>query len=380
MICVLDVTAGPARGRRFWIRAQEKLEIGRISTADFSVPLDRHMSRHHLILEGHDTCFRLRDVGSANGTYVNDSKVSTIELCNGDRIKAGETVFEVSVIRDMENAPDQQASLGSATSTSNESAVAVAESPSKVRSSSFEVVEFERQSDGTRRSPNGSPSGELDFSHDEGSTSRRNDRDIISESQHRNPRSVNAPASSISNGQDAARPPSSNANHDSDASFQDEFGFEPSETPNLYVQRPEGADRFSLTHILEKIEPQFAMVAVIHRQHLRRFDLQLIETLADRDVVTQHGETTSILNDCSRDFHLLCESLLGQDAVFLLGSALGIDPKWIDKITKSASTPSELSQHIQSTSSELRKQLLAEFDFVVAEVPNSSQLQLLLRA
>lgn len=103
MICVLDVTHGPARGRRFWIRTNETVQIGRISTADFPVPSDRHMSRHHLILEGGSKGFRVRDVGSANGTFVNDAKVSVIDLCNGDRIKAGETVFEVSVLDNDQN-------------------------------------------------------------------------------------------------------------------------------------------------------------------------------------------------------------------------------------------------------------------------------------
>lgn len=55
------------------------------------------MSRNHLIVEGTDSAFRIRDVGSANGTFVNGSKVSLIELCNGDRIKAGTTVFEVEI-------------------------------------------------------------------------------------------------------------------------------------------------------------------------------------------------------------------------------------------------------------------------------------------
>jgi|GEM_PF-3137838 len=128
MICVLDVTDGPARGRRFWIRANEKLEIGRISTADFSVPTDKHMSRHHLILEGREDGFRIRDAGSVNHTFVNGSKVSSIELCNGDIVKAGETQFEVSIIQGADSptpAPSLQTSPMEVGGTSTDSVESV---------------------------------------------------------------------------------------------------------------------------------------------------------------------------------------------------------------------------------------------------------------
>ena len=103
MICVLDITAGPERGRRVWIKADERLEIGRISTADMAITTDPHMSRRHLVLEGTAQTFRLRDVGSANGTFVNAARISNVELCHGDRVRAGSTVFEVSLLADDEN-------------------------------------------------------------------------------------------------------------------------------------------------------------------------------------------------------------------------------------------------------------------------------------
>ena len=75
MICVLDVTAGPARGKRFWLRSNQQIEIGRLSSADFAIPGDSHMSRRHLILEGTNSAFRVRDVGSVNYTFVNLSLI-----------------------------------------------------------------------------------------------------------------------------------------------------------------------------------------------------------------------------------------------------------------------------------------------------------------
>lgn len=96
MICVLKVIDGPASGMKCWLKKDQRLTIGRLNSCDFSVAADTHMSRNHLIVEGLDSGFRLRDVGSSNGTYVNDLPISVVELCNGDHIKAGTSVFEVA--------------------------------------------------------------------------------------------------------------------------------------------------------------------------------------------------------------------------------------------------------------------------------------------
>lgn len=97
LICLLRVTEGPAAGRQCWMREDQRLSIGRISTSDFPVPADMHMSRFHLILEGVAGRFRLRDVGSSNGTFLNDSLVTQAEVSEGDRIRAGSSVFVVTV-------------------------------------------------------------------------------------------------------------------------------------------------------------------------------------------------------------------------------------------------------------------------------------------
>lgn len=97
MICVLEIIAGPATGMKCWLKRDQRLTIGRLSSCDFSVAADTHMSRNHLIVEGLESGFRLRDVGSSNGTYVNDLPISVVELCNGDQIKAGTSVFEVTL-------------------------------------------------------------------------------------------------------------------------------------------------------------------------------------------------------------------------------------------------------------------------------------------
>ena len=103
MICVIDVVAGPAKGKRLWIRDDGQLQVGRHSSVDLSIPSDPHMSRRHLLIEGAKGKFRARDLGSANGTYVNRAEVSATELFDGDQIQAGTTMLAVALLPDGTN-------------------------------------------------------------------------------------------------------------------------------------------------------------------------------------------------------------------------------------------------------------------------------------
>ncbi len=97
MICILRVVEGPATGMKCWLKSDQRITIGRLSTSDFGIAADQHMSRTHLIVEGSEAGFRVRDAGSSNGTYVNDSRITILELCAGDRIRAGTTTFQVDI-------------------------------------------------------------------------------------------------------------------------------------------------------------------------------------------------------------------------------------------------------------------------------------------
>ena len=50
---------------------------------------DELTSRHHCVIEPWEGGFRIRDLGSANGTKLNDEKVSTDVLDNGDVVRIG---------------------------------------------------------------------------------------------------------------------------------------------------------------------------------------------------------------------------------------------------------------------------------------------------
>ena len=66
------------------------------------------MSRNHLIVEGEEGGFQVRDVGSANGTYVNDSRVNSANLSEGDLVRAGNTVFRVELSDEASQANAEQ--------------------------------------------------------------------------------------------------------------------------------------------------------------------------------------------------------------------------------------------------------------------------------
>jgi eukaryotic-like serine/threonine-protein kinase len=97
MRVTLHVIAGPQTGRDFCFDEHDTFMIGRSEDAVFCLPHDRYFSRHHCLIEIAPPRAFLRDLGSTNGTYVNDSRVETAHLKSGDRIQGGETVLEVEV-------------------------------------------------------------------------------------------------------------------------------------------------------------------------------------------------------------------------------------------------------------------------------------------
>lgn len=76
---------------------QEEFLIGRGTDCDLRLP-DAEISRHHCLIRlGHGEAV-LVDLGSANGSYVNDHRVrSQAELHSGDELKLGVRSFVVDL-------------------------------------------------------------------------------------------------------------------------------------------------------------------------------------------------------------------------------------------------------------------------------------------
>lgn len=61
--------------------------IGRLETNDIVIP-EQHVSRQHAVINYRDGIFMITDLGSANGTFVNDRQLeSPFPLASGDEIR-----------------------------------------------------------------------------------------------------------------------------------------------------------------------------------------------------------------------------------------------------------------------------------------------------
>ena len=90
----LVVIYGPDLGRRVPLGGA-RLEIGRSSKCDLSIDQDS-VSRHHARIErARDGAYQVSDLGSTNGTYLNDVGVIGEQvLSDGDRLKIGRTIVK----------------------------------------------------------------------------------------------------------------------------------------------------------------------------------------------------------------------------------------------------------------------------------------------
>src|SRR5262249_52987813 len=71
--------------------------VGRAPAAHFSLPDDPYFSRMHFLIEVNPPRCRLLDLESRNKTYVNGRVAETVELADGDEIRAGQTVLRVRI-------------------------------------------------------------------------------------------------------------------------------------------------------------------------------------------------------------------------------------------------------------------------------------------
>ncbi|HEX3150618.1 MAG TPA: ATP-binding protein [Gemmataceae bacterium] len=94
----LIVIKGPDEGRQFDLPVDEPVSIGRDRTNRL-VLHDTEVSRKHAEVAPQNGSFRIRDVGSANGTLVNTQPVGEGQLNPGDHITLGQTILVFSAAR-----------------------------------------------------------------------------------------------------------------------------------------------------------------------------------------------------------------------------------------------------------------------------------------
>jgi diguanylate cyclase (GGDEF)-like protein len=90
--CLVEIY-GQELGRRIPLTGGV-FEIGRSSKCDLTIDEDS-VSRHHArIARSRDGHYSVADLGSTNGTYVNDAAVTEKNLVDGDQVKIGRTIFK----------------------------------------------------------------------------------------------------------------------------------------------------------------------------------------------------------------------------------------------------------------------------------------------
>lgn len=114
---ILTITKGPLAGREMTFTEHDTIVFGRGNNCKALFPeKDPTVSRHHFLLEVIPPTANLRDLGSLNGTYVNNVKTGgrekgetpeeggrrdypVVDLKDGDEIRIGESYMTVRIVK-----------------------------------------------------------------------------------------------------------------------------------------------------------------------------------------------------------------------------------------------------------------------------------------
>ncbi|MBI2435831.1 MAG: protein kinase [Candidatus Hydrogenedentes bacterium] len=109
---LLRIIDGEMKGKEFVLDQHDTFLVGRGRDCHVSIPNDQFVSRHHVLIEVDPPKARLRDLGSLNGTLVNDRLIGGLEkqgregrpdaefqtdLSDGDVVRIGHTVIAFSL-------------------------------------------------------------------------------------------------------------------------------------------------------------------------------------------------------------------------------------------------------------------------------------------
>jgi HD-GYP domain-containing protein (c-di-GMP phosphodiesterase class II) len=88
------VRSGKEVGRTVAVSTGQTISLGRLKGCDVVVDDEAASRRHCTITAREDVCV-VADLQSANGTFVNEKRIATVELQRGDKIRIGSTVIEL---------------------------------------------------------------------------------------------------------------------------------------------------------------------------------------------------------------------------------------------------------------------------------------------
>ena|SRR5215207_146950 len=115
---ILEIVEGDEAGRQEALTGP--IEIGRDASTTLSLQ-DEQMSRRHARVSAQGDLAIVEDLGSTNGTYVNEQPIEGPRaLQSGDRIRVGLTVIELRTAQDVQRQPSAVQPLPQLTRLSRE--------------------------------------------------------------------------------------------------------------------------------------------------------------------------------------------------------------------------------------------------------------------
>jgi len=123
----LTLVSGARQGQQFRLAGTQKWEIGRAASCDIAID-DPSVSSNHAQIINDGARWKLIDLMSANGTYVNGEKGLTTYLGNGDQIRFGtvDAVIQLSGAAAGNTVKDQAVSTATHGGRSTTSIAAIA--------------------------------------------------------------------------------------------------------------------------------------------------------------------------------------------------------------------------------------------------------------
>jgi hypothetical protein len=92
---IIEVVTGPAAGRKFEVPDGAAITVGRTDKSRFVIADDAHLSGAHFSIEGGGDKYKIRDLGSTNGTFVNGDRTEEKEIGIEAVISAGSCTFRL---------------------------------------------------------------------------------------------------------------------------------------------------------------------------------------------------------------------------------------------------------------------------------------------
>ena len=123
---ILEIVEGPGAGRQ--VPVDGAVDVGREPTLSLHLDEDKQVSRRHarFSLQGSEVV--VEDLGSTNGTYVNDQPISTPRtLRPGDKVRVGLTVLELRTRQQVAARPSAVQARPALTAVDNDVLVPVPE-------------------------------------------------------------------------------------------------------------------------------------------------------------------------------------------------------------------------------------------------------------